>query len=201
MHGGLAGAPTGTECAPKRPMLKVSENPPMLPPGCSGLGELQGAWWVAHTRARFEKAFAWDLLHRGVGYFLPLLEHTKISGGKKRRVLAPLFASYVFFCGSDEDRYWAMTTNRLCQTIRVTDPEKFLRELSAIQKALSGKAMLDPYPFAAVGKRCRIKGGPFQGTEGTVIRRGKTWRLVLEVSMLGQGAAMEVDADLLEPLD
>jgi transcription antitermination factor NusG len=136
-----------------------------------------------------------------VGYFLPLLERTKISGGKKRRVLCPLFASYVFFCGSVEDRYWAMTTNRLCQTIPVTDPQKFLRELSAIQKALSGKAALDPYPFAAVGKRCRIKGGPFQGTEGVVIQRGRSWRMVLQVSMLGQGATMEVDADLLEPLE
>ncbi len=59
----------------------------------------------------------------------------------------------------------------------------------------------DPYPHAAVGKRCRIKAGVFRGTEGTVIRRGKTWRLVLEVSLLGQGAAMEVDADLVEALE
>jgi transcription antitermination factor NusG len=182
-------------------MLKVSENPPMVPPGCPELTELQGAWWVAHTRARFEKAFAWDLLHRGVGYFLPMLERTKTSGGKKRHVLAPLFSSYVFFCGSDEDRYWAMTTNRLCQTIPVVEREKFIRELTSIQKALSGKAVLDPYPYAAVGKRCRVKAGPFQNTEGVVIQRGKTWRLVLQVSLLGQGAAMEIDADLVEPTE
>jgi hypothetical protein len=32
-----------------------------------------------------------------------------------------------------------------------------------------------------------------------VVRRDGTPRLVLEVAMLGQGAAMEIDADLLEP--
>lgn len=182
-------------------MLKVDENPPMHPPMAADLTALEGQWWVAHTRSRFEKAFAWDLLHRGIGYYFPMLQQVKVSGGRKRRVLAPLFPSYVFFCGGDDDRYWAMTTNRLCQTIAVADRAKFLREIGSIQKALSGKAVLDPYPQIAVGSRCRVKAGPFEGTEGVVIQRGKLWRLVLQVSMLGQGAAMEVDADLVEVLD
>jgi transcription antitermination factor NusG len=182
-------------------MLKRSENPPMLTPSHATLAELGGCWWVAHTRSRFEKAFAWDLLHHGTGYFLPMVTRTRTSGGRKRHVLTPLFGSYVFFCGSDEDRYWAMTTGRLCQTIVVSDQARFVAELSAIEKALAGKATLDPYPFAAVGKRCRITAGPFQGTEGIVIQRDRVTRLVLQVAILGQGAAMEVDADLLEPLD
>lgn len=210
-------------------MLKLEENPPILSPSaadaadypdCFGIPRLEGlqgsprspqptsairvmrgAWWVGHTKARFEKAFAWDLLHRGIGYFLPLIERVRISGGRKRRVLAPLFASYVFFCGSDEDRYTAMTTNRLCNALAVPDQVKFVAEISAIEQALAGQAVLDPYPFAAVGRRCRVTAGPFQGMEGTVIQRSKPARLVLEVSLLGQGAAMEIDADLLEAID
>jgi transcription antitermination factor NusG len=107
----------------------------------------------------------------------------------------------VFFCGTDEDRYRAMTTNRLCQTIDVPDQGRLIRELLSIERALAGKVTLDPYPFAAVGQRCRIKAGPFEGTEGVVIQRDRLWRLVLQVSILGQGASMEVDADLLEPLE
>ena len=182
-------------------MLKPAENPPTLPPGVASIEGLRGRWWVAHTKARFEKAFAWDLLRRGIGYFLPMIERVRISGGRKRRAMAPLFPSYVFVCGADDSRYEAMTTNRLCQTLDVHDQETLVRELVAIERALAGKAELDPYPFAAVGRRCRITAGPFVGLEGVVVQRNCTARLVLEVGMLGQGAALEVDADLLEPVD
>jgi hypothetical protein len=181
-------------------MLKLSENPPMLYPEVDTLSQLRGLWWVGHTKARFEKAFAWDLLGRGIGYFLPMLERVRISGGRKRHGLAPLFSSYVFFCGSAADRYTAMTTNRLCKTLEVADQADLIAELSAIEKALVGKADLDPYPFAAVGQRCCIKAGPFKGLEGVVVHRNKVARLVLQVSILGQGAAIELDADLLEPV-
>ena len=40
-------------------------------------------------------------------------------------------------------------------------------------KALAGKAQLDPYPALAVGRRCRIRVGAFQGLEGIVVRRNK----------------------------
>ncbi len=182
-------------------MLKLSENPPMLSPGAETVRSVPGRWWVAHTKARFEKALAWDLFHRGIGYFLPMLERVKISGGRKRRVLAPLFPSYVFFCGDEAHRYAAMTTDRICRTIQVKDQVGLIEELAAIEQALWGKAELDPYPFAAEGRRCRIKAGPFRGLEGVVVHRNKVARLVLQVSILGQGAVLELDADLLEAVD
>jgi transcription antitermination factor NusG len=182
-------------------MLKLEDNPPVLPPTAGSLQEMTGTWWIAHTKARFEKAFAFDLLRRGTGYFLPLIKRVKMSGGRKRHVMLPLFPSYVFFCGGEEDRYAALATNRLCQVIAVNDQAGLLSELSALETAMASKAVLDPYPFAAVGKRCRVRSGPFEGIEGIVIERDGPTRLVLQVKMLGQGAAMEIDTDLLEPVE
>jgi transcription antitermination factor NusG len=182
-------------------MLKLEENPPILLPGVQKMADLSGRWWVGHTRARNEKAFAWDLVNKGIGYFLPLVERVTVSSGKKRRALMPLFPSYVFFCGSAEDRYQAMTTNRLCQAIEVDNQTQLVSELARIEQALAGKAALDLYPHAAEGRRCRITQGPFRGLEGVVIERRSIARLVLEISFLNQGAALEIDADLLEPAD
>ncbi len=182
-------------------MLKLSDNPPMLWPDVASLTALEGSWWVAHTKSRFEKTFAHDLRGRGVGYYLPLSERVRVSGGRRRRVLAPVFPSYVFFCGSPEDRYTALATGRLCRVIDIVEQERFVRELSAIEQALAGSARLDPYPFAAVGGRCRVTQGPLEGLEGVVVQRTGTARLVLEVAILGQGAAVEIDADLLEPAE
>ena len=182
-------------------MLKFSDNPPIVSPSTSAVTDFAGRWWVAHTKARNEKAFAWDLVNRGIGYFLPLVERVTVSGGKKRRGMMPLFPSYVFFCGDDVARYNAMTTNRLCQTLEVVDQQGLVSDLSAIERVLAGKAELDLYPYAATGRRCRITRGPFKDLEGVVIQRKTTARLVLEVAMLGQGASLEIDADLLEPAD
>ena len=183
-------------------MLKLSENPAILTSEVESLAELTGTWWIAHTKARFEKVFAWDMLSRGIGYFLPMWEKVIFSGGRKRRVMMPLFTSYVFFCGTDEDRYRAMATNRLCQTIEVFDQDRLVQELTRIEKALVSKAIIDHYPHLPVGSRCRITSGPMMGTEGVVIERNNTKaRMVLEVTILGRGALIEIDADLLEHID
>ena len=181
-------------------MLKLSDNPPILPPSVESIADLQGEWYVAHTKARCEKALAWDLLHHGIGYFLPLVERITFSGGRKRRVLKPLFPSYLFFCGDRKDRYVAMTTNRICRAIEVADQPTLTAELAALESVIRGKAPLDLYPRPAVGRRCRVTMGPFEGLEGTMIDGTNSGRLVLAVSFISQGAAMEIDAALLELL-
>jgi transcription antitermination factor NusG len=83
--------------------------------------------------------------------------------------------------------------------IRVVDQARLIGELRALHRALSGRAPLDPYPHAAVGRRCRVTAGPFRGVEGTVVRWEGRTRIVLQVGILGRGAAMEIHPDLLEP--
>jgi hypothetical protein len=78
-------------------MLKLSQNPAILTPEVDSLTELTGTWWVGYTKPRFEKAFARDLCSHGIGYFLPMREKVIFSGGRKRRLMVPLFTSYVFF--------------------------------------------------------------------------------------------------------
>jgi len=180
----------------------MCENPAIVTPPVQSLTELRGTWWVAYTKSRFEKAFAWDMSDRGIGYFLPMREKTIFSGGRKRRVMIPLFASYVFVCGTEYDRYSALATNRLCHMIEVNDQERFVQELSSIEKALLNKAVIDHYPSLPVGTLCRVVSGPMEGIEGVVLRRKDAKaQMVLEVTILGQSAVVEVDADLLLPTE
>jgi len=182
-------------------MLKLTDNPPILTPDVESLTDLDGTWWVAYTKTHFEKSFAWDLYSRGIGYFLPMCEYVIFSSGRNRRGMKLLFPSYVFFCGSNEDRHTALTTNRLLQVIDVADQLGLITQLMTIEKGLSCEAGFDPYPYRPVGTRTRIISGPMMGTEGVVIeRKNEKARMVLEVTTLGQGTVMEIDADLLEPI-
>ena len=183
-------------------MLKPSDNPPELSPPATAVSDLPGRWWIAHTKSRSEKAFAWDLLRGGgVGYYFPMTRRSTFSGGRKRLVFKPLFTSYVFVCGDDECRPTCLRTNRLCAVLPVPDQPQLIAELSTIQRALAGSPELDLYPFAAVGRRCRVTSGPLMGMQGIVVRRTDRATLVLEISILRQGASLEVDLSLVEPVD
>jgi transcription antitermination factor NusG len=107
----------------------------------------------------------------------------------------------VFFNGDIQTRHRALTTNRLCQVIEVHNQRSLVKELLAIEQAIRGHAELDLYPFAAIGQRVRIAAGPLMGLEGVVVERSKVARVVLQVSVLGQGASVQIDVDVLEAID
>jgi transcription antitermination factor NusG len=182
-------------------VLKLTDNPPIKPERLARLADARGTWFVGHTKARSEKAFAWDLLHLGIDYFLPMVTKVTFSGGRKRRGLTPLFPSYVFFNGDREARARAFATDRICNAIEVTDVDRFVGEVSAIELALDHEQTIDIFPFAVVGRRVRVTAGPLAGVVGTIVRRDTVHHLVIEVRMLSQAAAMPIDAGLVEPWD
>ena len=182
-------------------MLKAQENPPAVYPAGVPVKELVGQWWVAHTKARNEKALAWDLLRREIFYFLPMVEKLRASRGRKVKSIMVLFPGYVFLCGGEGDRYSAMTTNRIASTIDVIDQNRLVRELSGIQQALATPEQLDPFPYLRTGRKCVVTAGPLKGVEGLLVRRKSISRLVLQVHVLGQAVATEIDASLLEVID
>ena len=182
-------------------MLLLEENPPMVPEWVGPFSEVTGDWWVGHTRSRAEKSFAREMLAQRVTYFLPMRHYVMVWGGRRRKVLTPLFPSYVFFAGSNEDRELALRTNRLAHVIPVRQRPQFVAELEAIRLAFHSGAVLDLHPSIAIGKRCRVIRGPLRGIEGVVIRKDATTRLILQVRMLGQGASLEIGPENLEVTD
>lgn len=181
-------------------MLKLSDNPPSRLPSRQSITEIRGEWYVAHCRSRSEKAFAHDLCRLNIDYYLPLVPRTIFSGGRKRKALHPLFPSYVFFAGEEETRLAALRTDRLANVLPVRDQDALISELTSVEKALSSDFSIDLYRHVAIGQRCRIRSGPLEGVTGTVVERTDVVTFVVEVSMLRQGAAMQVDGELLEPL-
>jgi len=94
-----------------------------------------------------------------------------------------------------------MRTNRLCYTMDVVNQKQLIEELASIEAALLSKAVVDAYPGLAIGSRCRIVSGPMENIEGVIVEKKHTKaRVVIEVTILTQGALVEIDADLLEPL-
>jgi transcription antitermination factor NusG len=182
-------------------MLALNENPPMTYPEGASLHEVDAPWWVAHTRARHEKALAFGLVNSGTSFFLPMVEKTRLIRRRRFRSLMPLFPGYLFFAGGIEAREQVLSSRHVAKTIRVLDQPRLLHELLQIERALKARSELDPFPYLKRGKRCRVRSGPLRGVQGTVVRRRGTTLLVLQVDMLGQSVATEIDPALVDPDD
>lgn len=182
-------------------MLKADENPPIISPNAESVRDFTGQWWVAHVKSRNEKALAHDLIRRNINYFLPMSWKVKRQSRRTIKSLLPLFNGYLFFCGDDEQRVELLRTNRVAGLIDVSDQETLVTELAQIQLALCAGLPLTPHNYIEIGQRCRIIAGPLCGLVGIVIRSGDSARLLLQVDILGQAAAVEIDVDTIEQID
>lgn len=150
-------------------------------------------WWCLHTKPRQEKSVARDLMVRGLTFYLPLVvQESRTPTGRKIRSRVPLFTSYVFFQGDDEQRRAALTTNRLVHALPVPDPDGLVADLRQIDRMLRSGLPVVPEATHPVGSRVRIVTGPLAGLVGTVARRGQGDRFVAIVQFLGSGASADL---------
>jgi transcription antitermination factor NusG len=164
--------------------------------------EVAGRRWLAvYTKARQEKSLARELLKYQVPFYLPLVKKTSVTRGRRRTSLVPLFGGYIFLFGAEEERVKALTTNRISRVLTVEDADQLLFDLRQLQKMIAVGTPLTVESRLGPGQRVCVRQGPFAGLEGLVIKRRGQSRLLVSVNFLQQGASVEIDDFMLDPLD
>jgi len=92
----------------------------------------------------------------------------------------------------------AVTSNHVARILPVPDRDRLVQELLAIEKTLDAQVPAYQHPFRKKGSRVRVKYGPLEGVEGVISRFKGKYRLVLNVSFVGQAVAVDVDMDQIE---
>jgi transcription antitermination factor NusG len=182
-------------------VIRFKDNPPMSWPSAISIAETTSPWTAAYCKPRQEKALAWDLTRREVRYFLPMVMRETSSGGRRRRNMYPLFASYVFFAGGEQERLGVLRTDRVVRLIDIAEAAQaqFRRELESLEKAVACcPNSIELYPRLVPGTLVRIAGGPMKDVEGVVLQSHNKRKLWLGVSVLGVGATIEIHADLVQ---
>lgn len=160
----------------------------------------QGRWVVAHVRPRCEKKLAEAALRQGSLVFLPLQRQTHRYGIRVRSFDKPLFPGYVF-CRSDVAGIrWLRQNRHTANLLETADQQALVSQLRQIQVALSGGHLVEILPYLEAGNRVRVKAGPLKGLEGLIVRIKGQDRIVLNVDMIRESVAVEVDGALLTPV-
>ena len=163
----------------------------------------EGHWYAAYTCAHHEKRVARQLEMWSVESFLPLYE--KVSRWKDRRVRLqlPLFPGYVFVRIVLEEKMRVLQIPSVVRLVGFNGLPTPLNdeEMEAMQQGLNSRLRIEPHPFLTVGRRVRIKSGPFADLQGVLLRKKGGFRFVLSLELIQRSIAVDVDGADVLPLD
>ena len=160
-------------------------------------------WYALQTYPRHEKRVHEDLRVRGIEAFLPLYETVhRWKNGCKVRVELPLFPGYLFLRIDPRRRFKALCLPGAISIVGSGSGPWPLpdAEIASLRAKLQSRRF-EPHPYLAVGQKVRIKSGPLADLTGFLVRHSGGLRVVLSVELIRQAAAVEVDADDVEPID
>jgi transcription antitermination factor NusG len=162
---------------------------PAAVPGAAG-------WYALRTRARHEKRVQEQLAAKGIEPFLPLVERWSQWQDRRKLVAFPLFPGYCFARFSPAERVAVLSVPGVVQIlgsrgVPVPVPEA---EIAAVRRLVTSTLPYDPHPYLQEGMRVEVTRGPLVGLQGILLRKGARARLVIGVSLIRQGASVELDA-------
>ncbi len=156
-------------------------------------------WYAAYTCARHEKRVAQQLEEREVENFLPLYLAVRRWKDRRKELQLALFPGYVFVRMDLRDRLRVLQLPGVVRFVSFGEVPVPLREgeIETLRQGMANPMRIEPHPYLKIGKRVRVEGGPFWGTEGILVRRRESCRVVVSIDLLMRSVAVEVDeADL-----
>ncbi len=160
------------------------------------------SWYAMYTLARQEKELVRQLRRKEIAHYCPLAPHRKRSpAGRIRTSYQPLFTGYVFVCGTNVDRYEAVSTGCISRCLDVKSPEELQSDLRRIYLMTHEGNDVRPEPKPLIGRPAMIRTGAMTGMKGTISKVDNQHRLTVIVNFMQQGASVlvdEADIDLLD---
>ncbi len=166
---------------------------PLLSPSMS--------WFVLHIRPRTEKKLAEYCHVHALEHYLPLRRETKIYQRRRVTVEKPLFPGYFFVAFTPDQRALVLMAHYIVNILTPPDETTLVHELDQIRLALDIDPSLGASAAIQKGRRVRITAGPFMGVEGTVDTLHGPAKVRLNVEMIGQAVAVDVERAFVEPID
>ena len=175
--------PIGLECC-------ISSEPP--------------GWYAVYTRSHFEKNVATALTEQGIENYLPVFSEVHEWKDRRRVVDVPVFPSYLFvrFADAPAARLRILRTNGVVRVLGLDMMAESVpdEQVEAIRRMLASSQRCYRQPAFREGVRVRVRRGPLQDLEGSLIRIKNQARLVVSINLLSQAIAMEIDVRDVEPV-
>jgi len=160
-------------------------------------------WFALRVKPRHEKAVEQQLSARRLEAYSPFYSARRRWSDRVKSVDFPLFPSYVFCRFSFEERLSVITLPSIVSIVGFGGvpcpiPES---EIETIKNMVASRLPLMPWPCLQIGERVRICHGPLSGLEGILSREKAAYRVVVSIELLQRAVAVEVERDLIAPVN
>lgn len=159
-------------------------------------------WLPVYTQPRHEKKLAASLGRQEIPFYLPLLTRVTTHNRSKRISQLPMFPGYLFAAPGANDLAGLRGMQSVIRVIQLDElsSELLLAELRQVRQLeeLSSSRELEVKPELVPGKRVVVGKGPCRGLTGVVVYRKNSMRLVVNLEIINNSVATEIDAADLE---
>ena len=166
----------------------------------------QSSWYAIWTHSNCE-LLVYDQITKKIEEIELFFPQVKVLSQRIRgkEIFKPLFPGYLFLnCFIDKEIYLQVIKTRGVVKILGQSWDKLSpipeEEILSVLRFLDAGVNLRPTPYLPIGRRVRIKGGPFMGIEGTITGyRQKKMLFVVTIELLHRSVAAEIDYTKVEP--
>lgn len=166
---------------------------------------LKPAWYVLHTKSRFENVVNEGLIKKSFEAFLPKIRVKSKRRDRHKMIHVPLFPGYMFV-RTNLDPYLHLEIVKVIGAVRLIGnqngpPIPVADDVIASLRIMvaAEEAILTGSRFKR-GERVMVTAGPFAGVIGVFSQYRGRGRVIVNIDILGQFAAVEVGEDDVDPL-
>src|ERR1700761_5846822 len=160
-------------------------------------------WFALHVKPRHERAVEQQLGARLLEVYSPYYSTRRRWSDRVKTVEFPLFSRYVFCRFSFEERLAVISVPSVLSIVGfggspcpVAD-----KDIETVRSMVSSGLPVMPWPSLRIGERVRVCHGPLAGLEGILTREKAAYRVVVTVELLQRAVAVEVERDLIAPVN
>lgn len=127
-------------------------------------------WYALYTKPRAEFSAETQLTDAGITVFLPKIERIRRWSDRKKKIIEPLFKSYIFIHATEKQRSFACTIPAIVRTIFFDGKPSVIppHEIENLKKILERTNNVKVLEGIVKGALIKIVDGPFANIEGVV---------------------------------
>ena len=171
-------------------------------PECLFFADSPPLWYAVYTHANHEKKAAAEIARRGVESFLPVYQTARRWSDRQVKLEMPLFPGYVFVHFPLRDRLKVLEVPGVARLVGFGGLPAALpdEQVEMLRAGLNGRLRAEPHPYLTVGRRVRLKSGPFVGMHGILLRRKAKFRVVISIELIQRALVVDADSADVEPI-
>jgi len=166
--------------------------------------DMHPAWYVLHTRSRFEQVVFDGLDRKSLEAFLPRMTVMSKRRDRRLKIRVPLFPGYVFVKSElkPHERLEIVKTVGVVRLVGNRDGPVPVDDeaIDSLRIMVTGDNPVATGTRLKKGDRVMVVEGPFVGIIGTFVRYRGSGRVVVSIEALGQYAAVDVPEEYVERL-